>query len=199
VSRVRNIIPKKIIGQKELLNLLKFGALLSVAVVAPNALQILQPLFQDERKRYEYYPFSVSKSVTRLWRKGFVGVKESKDGYEVKLTDKGKEEILKFDLNNLEIRTPKNWDGKWRMVFFDISNKRKKARDFLCRKLKSMNFYMMQKSVFVYPFPCDKEIKFVREVIGVPHEVKLGILEKIENEEELKRIFYPLLYKANFR
>ncbi len=58
---------------------------------------------------------------------------------------------------------------------------------------------MMQKSVFVHPFPCDKEIKFVREIIGVPHEVKLGILERVENEDELKRIFYQLLYKANYR
>lgn len=47
----------------------------------------------------------------------------------------------------------------------------------------------MQESVFISPFDCVAEIKYLREILDIPHEVKLGLMDKIENEEELKSIF----------
>ncbi len=181
------------ISCEQLLTLLKFGAILSVALITPNALSILKPLLYKEKKWQHYYPSSLSKTVTKLWRKGLVEIRDTSSGSEVKLTEKGQLTVLKFNLEDLKIETPNKWDGKWRIVFFDISEKHKKARNFLERKLKSLNFYSMQESVFIHPFPCDKQIKFIREIIGVPHDVKYGVLDMVENGEDLKRIFSPLL------
>ena len=47
----------------------------------------------------------------------------------------------------------------------------------------------MQKSVWVYPYPLEKEIKFLREILDVPHGVKLVTAEKIENDEDLRNWF----------
>ncbi|MBI3384940.1 hypothetical protein HY030_01970 [Candidatus Gottesmanbacteria bacterium] len=195
MSHRANFIVKKFLSQENLLNILRLGGLLTVAILAPNSLRILKPLFLNEKEREEYYPYSVSNAATKLWRKGLVEVKETNQGYAVKLTVKGQEKILQFELNSLEIKIPKIWDGKWRMVFFDIPERLKKQRNFICKKLKEMNFYSMQESVFIHPFPCENEIEFIREVIGVPHDVKIGTLEKVENDEELRRIFRPILFR----
>lgn len=183
---------KKLITQERLLKLLKLGALLAVAVTAPNAIVILKPFLKKEKHWKEYYPFSVNKAMLGLYRKGQVKVSETKNGYIVRLTKKGKTELLRFDLETMEIKTPRQWDGKWRLVFFDIPEKFKKQRNYLCQKLKALNFYLFQDSVFIHPFPCQKEIEFLREVLCIPHFVKLGLLENVENKEELEKIFKPL-------
>ena len=72
---------------------------------------------------------------------------------------------------------------------FDVEEEKKRKRDGLRRYLKRLGFWQMQKSVWVYPFDCDKEVKYLREVLNVPHEVKLGVLEKVENDRELREIF----------
>lgn len=181
------------ITQERLLRLLANGALTTVSILTsrvPSAKQILIGNIPQE-----FYSSTVLRTARKLYRKGLVKVSETKDGYKVEITNKGRTEILKFDLNTLEIEKPDHWDGKWRIVFFDISEKQKKERDFLCQKLKAMNFYLIQKSVFIHPFPCEKEIKFLREVLGIPHQVKMGILEKADNENDLKRIFSTLIKK----
>lgn len=79
------------------------------------------------------------------------------------------------------------------MVVFDIPEKYKKQRNYFCRKLKELNFYSLQESVFVHPFNCTKEIFLLREVLEIPHYVKLGLLERIENDGDLRYIFRELL------
>lgn len=96
---------------------------------------------------------------------------------------------MKFSLKDLSIKKPNSWDGKWRLIMFDISNNKKGKRDFLRKKLDEMGFYSMQESVYVYPYPCEKEIKFLREVLEIPHEVKMLRADRIENDEDLRKIF----------
>lgn len=185
-----NNFVKRRITIKELLKFLGVGCILiMVASGAPNALILLKPLLEKEKHWHEFYPSSLVKAARILLRKGLAEVRESKDGYMVILTKKGKTQVLKFDLENLEIKRPAKWDKKWRVVYFDIPNKFKKQRNFFFNKLKSLGFYPMQESVLVYPFDCNKEIKFIREVLGIAHFVKIGVLEIVENEEELKKIF----------
>lgn len=45
----------------------------------------------------------------------------------------------------------KVWDGKWRIVVFDISEKERKKRDSLRLKLVSLGFGKLQESVYITP------------------------------------------------
>ncbi len=139
--------------------------------------------------RKEYYASSVKDGVEKLLRKGRVEMREVDGQFEVKITDKGKMEITRKKLDELGIAKPPKWDGKWRMVFFDVDELNKIRRDRLSRWLKKLGLRRMQKSVYVYPYPLEKEISFLREVLGVPHGVKLVTAEKIENDENLREIF----------
>jgi len=68
--------------------------------------------------------------------------KESKKVY--KITNKGKVKILKYDI----IKRSRKWDGKWRVIIFDIPANKKKVRDFLRNRLKILGFKQLQKKVF---------------------------------------------------
>lgn len=187
--RQKNTVEKEHITQDILLGILKTGVLLTVAVIAPNVLQIIDS-FASKKKEWErYYPSSVGRQITKLWRKGCVQIQETKNGHVVTITDKGKTEVLKYDIDNISISEQNPWDGKWRMVFFDIATGYDSARHAFQNKLKSLGFFQMQKSVYIFPYPCEKEVKFLREVYDIPHSVKLAKVERLENDLELRSHF----------
>ncbi len=187
--RHKNSVEKEHITQDILLGILKTGILLTVALIAPNVLQVINSITQKKSGWEKYYPSSVGRQITKLWRKGWVEVKKTGEGHVVTITDKGKTEILKYDLEKLSISKPNTWDGRWRMVFFDIPTGHETERRDFRRKLRSLGFFPMQKSVYIYPYPCEKEIKFLREVYSIPHSVKLAKLERLENDRELRSYF----------
>lgn len=185
---VRNKSSTKHISHETLLQLLKIGTVLTVAIVAPKSLRLLKSLLKKEETWNDYYSSSLDRGINRLWRKGFVEVNESNSGYEVKITNKGKTEVLKYDLNEMIIPKPRSWDGKWRMVIFDIPAG-EKVRHLFRKQLKMLGLYQIQESVYVYPYPCEKEIIFLREVYAIPHDVKLAKIDRLENDAELRRYF----------
>ena len=97
---------------------------------------------------------------------------KTRNGIEfARLTAKGKERFLQHQFNILALPRAKRWDGKWRIVLFDIPEPKKKIRDSLRRKLKALGFLEFQKSVFIYPFPCRDEINFVINFYNIPEYV----------------------------
>lgn len=175
------------ITKEILLGILKTGAVLGLAVFAPGVLKVFKNYGKSQWEGY--YPSSIEKVTKRLYRRGCVNVKYEGGKPVVIITDKGKGEVLKYDLNKLEIKPMKNWDGRWRLVIFDISEKYRTARDLIRDKLKQIGFYNLQESVFIFPYPCEKEIQYLREVLEVPHSIKLIRADRVENDSELRKIF----------
>lgn len=136
----------------------------------------------------DYFPSVVRLTADRLERKGLVKIEKSETGWVVKIADKGKTQFLKYQLEELKPKSIK-WDGKWRLVFFDVAEPDKRKRDLLRRYLVKIGMERMQESVFISPYDVADEVKYLREVLEIPHGVKMGVLEWIENAEELKQIF----------
>ncbi|MBL7045102.1 MAG: hypothetical protein ISR98_00675 [Parcubacteria group bacterium] len=113
-----------------------------------------------------------------------------KNGEEViEITEKGKKWLLKYKLDDMEIKKPKKWDGLWRIVIFDIPEKRKKARNAINLKLKNLGFYPIQKSTFIYPYECRNEIDFVAEHSFARKYINYIIAKEIDNSKKLRKIF----------
>lgn len=124
-----------------------------------------------------------------LYRSKMIKRKENPDGScSITLTEKGKLKILTYHFEKMRIKGEK-WDGKWRMVIFDIPEKLKSGRNALRNKIKELGFYELQKSVWVYPYECKDEIDFIIEFFDLRKYVRFGILESIDNEFHLKKIF----------
>ena len=136
----------------------------------------------------DYLPSTVYLAADKLERRGLVEKTLTPDGIIIKITDKGKKQILKYDL--LKLSPPKDkWDGQWRLVFFDIAEIDHKKRDNFRKYLRNLGMELMQESVFVSPYDIFDQVAYLREVLDIPHGVKLATLSWIENEDELKQIF----------
>jgi hypothetical protein len=136
----------------------------------------------------KYFPYEIVKTANRLERKGLVTIEKTGAGIKVKVTNKGKTEILKFEIDQWQ---PKKevWDSKWRLVFFDIEETKSKKRKQIVHYLKQLGMQEMQRSVYISPYDISKEIQYLREIFDVPGEIKYGVLEFLENSEDLKIIF----------
>lgn len=129
-------------------------------------------------------------AIRSLYKSKFIEERQEKDGkITLIISEAGKKKVLSYQLEEMTIKKPKAWDKKWRLVIFDIPETKKKIRDALRLKLKELGFYELQKSVFVHPFECRDEIDFVVEFFGLRPFVRFAVVEYIDNELHLKKIF----------
>ena len=130
------------------------------------------------------------RAIKSLYESDLVDYSENEDGTITISVKKAGQLITKRkNLDHLEVARPKKWDGKWRIVLFDIPEKNKKAREALREKLRDLGFKEYQKSVFVHPYPCEDEIAFLREVFEIKKHVRLGTLDKIDDDLALRDHF----------
>lgn len=168
---------------KNILVTLGTGAALFFILSSPHGTRKLFRGFKEE-----WDPKSTRASLEKLRVKKLVWFKENPDGsFSVNLTEQGELKARQWELKALKIEPPRRWDGKWRVVAFDISEQRGKARRALHEMLKRLNFHQLQKSVFVHPYPCEAEIELIRDVFHIhPQEIICFIAETIPNARALK-------------
>lgn len=130
------------------------------------------------------------RAVRALYASRLVSMKENQDGtLTLVLTDNGKQVALKYSVDTMKIPEPRQWDSKWRVIFFDIPERLKKARDALRLKLKQIGMLEYQKSVFIHPFPCGDEVNFIIELYDVRAYVRFIVAESIDNDFHMRRKF----------
>lgn len=89
----------------------------------------------------------------------------------------------------LSIKKRKKWDGKWRVVVFDVPEKKRTFRDIIREHLKAIGFKKLQHSVFIFPYPCEPEILALVDVYGAASFVRVMTVSDIDNAEQLKKAF----------
>ena len=131
----------------------------------------------------------LKQGIRELCRYDFLDKTANKKGFvNLALTKKGRLRALNIQLENLKNKKEK-WDGKWRMIAFDIPEKYKRERDALRQKLKNIGFRELQKSVFITPVSCKKEMTDFIKFFELEKYVRFGILEFMDNEDNLKKYF----------
>ena len=129
------------------------------------------------------------KEINYLYRVRVIDKKKNSDGsINILLTEKGALRALNCQLDSIKNKK-EIWDGKWRMVAFDMPERFKKGRDALRHTLKKVGFCELQKSVFICPYNCTKEISLLVKFFNLNKYVRLGILEFIDNENHFKKVF----------
>lgn len=126
----------------------------------------------------------------QLQREGCVRIKEENKQIYISLTDKGRKKAGWLQIDKLKIKKPKRWDGKWRIVIFDIPQSKMIHREALRGKLKHLGFRQLQKSVWTCPFNCKDEIDLLRDFFGFSEkEIRLVVAERIGDDKELRDFF----------
>jgi len=129
-------------------------------------------------------------SIYNLKRRNYIQIKptKKKNVFRLELTAKGRKFFNKVNVNDISIAAPKKWDGRWRFFLFDVPEKYKNSREILRDKLKKLNFFLFQKSVWIHPFACEKELNLICDYLGMtPYTMTFAA--KIENDRVLRRYF----------
>lgn len=142
---------------------------------------------------YYFHKRKFQTVIAQLRRKGYVSVIKKPDGYIVRLLKSGHRKLAKLQIENLTLPITKNWDGKWRIFIFDIPEKYKILRDNLTRKLKKLGMFHIQRSVFVFPYDCRQELKFICTHYGVARYTSYGELVNTDLKSEFRSFFQRIL------
>jgi|SRR3989344_6673998 len=142
------------------------------------------------RKFNKYPKPKISDAFSRLKRQGLISVEKTGRQIHIKLTPEGKKKAGFYQVNDLSVKKPKKWDSRWRLVIFDISESKRIRREAFRGKLKELGFRVIQKSVWIHPFPCQDEITLLRDFFGLDkNDIQLVVAEEIEKEVELRKLF----------
>ncbi|MBI2635262.1 MAG: CRISPR-associated endonuclease Cas2 [Parcubacteria group bacterium] len=169
------------------------GTLILSSLFAPNVAQLLKPLMRWRRNWDKIDKRRIHDAVKRLNNKRLVELVEKGDNIYVKITANGRNLLKRFDYDDIELLNTKEWDKKWRLVIFDIPEKKKKERNALSNKLRDLGLYHLQESVFVYPYDCQNEIDFICEFLSISRYVNYCTVESIDKREGDLRQFFKIV------
>ena len=109
------------------------------------------------------------------------------------LTSKGRKLIqralLRRTLSSL-LERRKKWDGKWRLILFDIPASERTKRDAFRTMIRRIGAVMLQKSVWVYPYDCSEHIAALRQFFDFPEDsLRLVEVSAIGDDWALRKLF----------
>ena len=127
----------------------------------------------------------VKTAAVRLVKKGFVKVEN--DHYM--MTKEGQNIWEKWQREDFKLKRPKKWDRKWRIIIFDIPERKKIIRNKVREILYQAGFERLQDSVWVYPYDCEDVIGLLNTEYGIDSDLLYIIADQIENDKYLRMDF----------
>ena len=170
---------------KELLKISGGLLIIGAVIVAPGLAEIYR--YYKAYKRSE--KARIRQAMRKLEGKKYIRVREINNGTVLSITPEGKKELLRYDYDDLKIKKPNIWDKKWRIIIFDIPEKKKIVRDQINLKLKELGFEDLQKSTFIFPYECRNEVEFIKNHFYLKNEIRYILAEEIDNQSNLVKLF----------
>jgi len=176
---------------KNILLGLSVSGVFAIAATSPFFLLNIARCIKKNRKYFKkkFDERKIARALERLKKNRLIILREQDGKFQVELTKKGKRKVEEIQFENMFIKKSSSWDGQWRVLIFDIPDKYKKARDALREKLQKIGFYQLQKSVWVHPYPCEKEIQFLCELFNIAPFVNIIQAGKIYDDVKLRKYF----------
>lgn len=174
----------------KIIRALGMGVGIAVALSNRRASYQISKLLVKEIFRLNEKPKNLQSYFWRLRKQKLIEFKKEKNFHKIILTENGREIFLRFNYEELKIKNPKIWDRNFRVVVFDIPEKRKAARDTLTEKMKELGFIRFNDSVWVYPYPCQEEIDFIANYWRIGKYVHFILAKDITNRALLEKAFH---------
>lgn len=188
----KEVFRKKYATAATILKIVGTGVFIAGTLAFPTLPIILKPFFINDNEREVWKRFNIpyiKRTLIRLEKQKLVEFIDDGKYQSVEITEAGKRRILRFAIDEITIEKPKIWDGKWRLVSYDILGKSNRVRDIFHNYLRTWGFYPFHKSVFLHAYPCEKQIVFLREYLGISKDVRILRVDKIENDKLYRDFF----------
>lgn len=179
--------------QKEIsLRILKIAGIttlvLAASILAPQLPYFLIKAALKKKFKTNYNHKQIRNSVNYLRRKKFVAYQREENKWKLILTKLGKKKLNEEKIAQIKIPS-QSWDGQWRLLSFDIPEDNKPAREAFRRKLKELGFFHFQRSVFILPYECEKEINQITDYLNISSNVHLITAKRFKSDHGLIKRF----------
>lgn len=165
--------------QNTVLGIVAAVGVIALAVAAPNTVKLLKYL---PRRTHV-----VHSAIDRLVERGELRRTRRKGNTFLEITKAGRTRISL--LTHINKPKPREWDGKWRVVIFDVPESMRDKRRLLRAMLRRIGFKYIQQSVWVYPFPCEEFIQLLKTDLAIRGRVKYLVCDSLEGDVSLGRHF----------
>lgn len=174
--------------QNAVLSVVTVAGTLAVAAIVPNIFQVLPHIIG--KKRYKL-SFQARTAIDKLIIKGYMHRIRKNGEVYLELTDVGRRYL---QMEEARVQAPaarkrKRWDGRYRLVMFDIPETRKGTRDRLRRLMGEFGFMRLQNSVWVSPYDCEELAMLVKAELRLGSAVLYALVDQIEGERKIKDHF----------
>ena len=168
--------------RKMILSAIKTAGVLSIALIAPNVVGAMAKLGLLPSKRQSGV---VRRSCDRLVDSGLL----EWQGNRLRLTPKGDAALRSFEVHEFSRTRPRSWDRKWRVLVFDIPERRKALRDKIRNTLNVIGFVRLQDSVWVYPYDCEDLMTLLKADFKVGRDMLYMVVYALEGDALLRKRF----------
>ena len=143
----------------------------------------------SERRRRANFRYYLNSIFGRLEQQGLVRRHRRGGRNWIGLTSAGRQRLIEYQLKDYQLPRPRRWDGKWRIIIFDIWESRREIRDKLRERLERMGLVRLQNSVWVSPCDCEEVVALIKTVFRLGGAVLYIKAEYLENDRWLRRKF----------
>jgi DNA-binding transcriptional regulator PaaX len=133
-------------------------------------------------KSFRKYRGSFYRAIGQALEKGYLEEIEIQGERYLKTTPKGRLKLIKKKLF-------RKWDGLWRIIAFDIDEKRRKTRDLFRQKLRDLGCLPIQKSVWITPQDISFELQGLLSILNLEDNVDYFISKAVTNDEHYRAMF----------
>lgn len=182
-KRVARTIRRTKINQAIIASIAIAG-IIAMGAVAPNLAHLFVKKKYARQRLYQ-----TRKRLSLLIKEGYIFLEERNGQKFARLTDKGERFAALMHQGSLIPAKPKRWDEKWRLLIFDIPERRRGVRERIRITLATIGFIRLQDSVWAYPYDCEDFIILLKAEFKIGKDVLYIIADHVENDLPLRKHF----------
>ncbi len=173
--------------QQALLASLALAGVALATTIVPNALMAFAKLPSIKRAHLKA---KYRTALGRLVAQRYVEFEKRNGKSYARITEAGRRKLaFTLEKEKLDLHKKRRWDGRWRVIIFDVPERRRKTRDRLRLMMQELGFVRLQDSVWVFPYDCEEFISLLKVKLKVGSAVLYMVVEEIENDKHLREHF----------
>lgn len=162
------------------------GGVMVATGAVPDFSKIIK--YYTSAKKGARFNYRAKTALGRLAAKSLITFEERGGRCYARITERGKR-ALELEMQKVAMTRKRKWDRRWRVVIFDIPERRKSVRNRLRRFMGTYGFIRLQDSVWVYPHDCEDLIALAKAEFRIGVDVLYMIVERIERDKHLREHF----------
>ncbi len=168
--------------QNLILQSVALTGLITASVLAPNVIGAMGKLGLIPNKRQSEF---IKESTGRLIKRGYLTYK---NGYFT-ITKEGERYLNTWKLKSNQQLKNRKWDGKWRVLIFDIPEYRRSVRRKVRITLLDIGFLRLQDSVWIYPYGCEEYVRLMKADFKIGKDLLYMIVDHLEFDIQIRKHF----------